>query len=126
MKLTLADATPERCCAAALRNCLSCDYVPLACPVRQCRRSRVCAGPLITEAEDGRRRLARADAADVAPGRRLAPLCYLLVDEDVKARVDTAYRATLRALEADPRHVVLETTRVLAARRWRRLQGLDG
>lgn len=124
MKLTVADRNPKRCYAAALRNCLSYEYAPLACPVRKCRRDGFCAGPLIAETDDGRHRLARADAADVAAGRRFAPVCYLHVAEDVKARVDRAQAAAFRALDTEPGHEVIETTRVLVARRWRRLRGI--
>ena len=121
MKLSVTDETYTRACAAALRNCLSYECAPLACPVRKCRRDGFCAGPLVSEDGDGRRRLARADAADVAPGQRFAPVCYLHVAEDVKARVNKAYGASFRAFDAEPDAEVIETTRVLAARRWRRL-----
>ena len=126
MKLTVDDFAPARCYAAALRNCLSYEYAPLACPVRKCRRDGFCAGPLIAEDGDGRRRLVRADAAGVMLGQGFAPVCYLHIDKDVTARVRKAYGATVRALDAEPGAEVIETTRVLAARRWRRLWGIAG
>jgi hypothetical protein len=121
MKLPVTDRTYMRSCAAALRNCLSYECAPLACPVRKCRRDGFCAGPLVCEDSDGRRRLAPADADDIAPDQGFAPICYLHIAREVKARVNKAYDATFRAFDAEPGAEVIETTRVLAARRWRRL-----
>ena len=126
MKLPFTRRNFHRIRAAVLRNCLSYECAPLDCPVRKCRRDGLCAGPLVALDEGGRHRLVRSDAADIASGDGYAPVCYNFVAEDVRTRVFQAHGASLRALAAEPGAYVVETTRILAARRWRRLRGLEG
>ena len=125
MKLPVTKETLARVGAALLRNCLTQHHAPHICPVRKCRRDGICSGPLFAKADGGGCRLACADAADVAPGGTVAPICYLHVPEPVLARVDEAYHAGIRAM-AEPGAVVVEASRVITARRWRRLRGLEG
>ena len=125
MKLSVTKDTIARVSAAMLRNCLTQHHAPLACPVRKCRRDGICSGPLFTEADGDGYRLACPDAADVAPGGTAAPICYLHVPAPVLDRVDKAFGADINAMAA-PGIAVVEATRVITARRWRRLRGLDG
>jgi hypothetical protein len=125
MKLPVNARTFKRCASTVLRNCLSDEHAPLDCPIRKCRRDGVCSGPLIADL-DGTIRLAPADAADVPRDAMLAPVCYLHIPEAGLARVDKAYSDTLRNLVDQPGARVVESTRVIASRRWRRLDGLEG
>ena len=125
MKLSVTKETVARATAALLRNCLTRHHAPRACPVRKCRRDGLCSGPLFPAAEGGGGRLARPDAADVAPGGNAAPICYLHIPKPMLARVDKALGAAVRAIAAAPGLEVAEATRTITARRWRRLRGLE-
>ena len=125
MKLSVTKETVARATAALLRNCLTQHHAPRACPVRKCRRDGICSGPLFTQADGEGCRLARPDAADVAPGGNAAPICCLHIPEPLLARVDEALGAAVHATVATPGLEVAEATRTITSRRWRRLWGLE-
>ena len=122
MKLYVTLHGPDRCSAAALRNCLSYELAPIHCPVRKCRRDGVCSGPLVL-CDDTGRRLARRDAADITPSTGFAPLCYWHVPAALAAHVHKIHVSHCRAHRASFAASTFETTRAIASRRWRRLRG---
>jgi hypothetical protein len=126
MKLSVTKETVARATAALLRNCLTRHHAPRACPVRKCRRDGLCSGPLFTAADGDGCRLARPDAADVAPGRNAAPICYLHIPKPLRIRVDKALATAVRKVVATPGLEIAEATRTITSRRWRRLKGIAG
>jgi hypothetical protein len=121
MKLYVTLHGPDRCSAAALRNCLSYELAPIDCPVRKCRRDGLCTGPLVLR-DGGGDRLARHDAADIARGTRFAPLCYWHLPPGVAAHVRDIHAAHCREHDASFAAWTFETTRSIKSRRWRRLR----
>jgi hypothetical protein len=124
MKLPANAGTYNRWAPAVLRNCLSYEYAPLDCPIRKCRRDGFCTGPLIAR-HDGTIRLAPADGAGAPPHATLVPACFVHVPDTVRARVTKACAANVNALLDAPGATVIETTRAIASRRWRRLRGFE-
>lgn len=122
MKLTIRTAPLPRVTAAMLRNCLTTADVPPECPIRKCRRDGLCAGPLVRATGDGWR-LARADAADVASDDLAAPLCYMHLTDAVRDQILEAYAAAISVIREERDTDIVETTRVLSSRSWRRIKG---
>lgn len=125
MKLPATAATLPRWAPTVLREALAGADVPRRCPVRKCRRDGACTGPLV-DLVDGVGRLAPPDGMPTVSGEVPAPVCYLGVEETVRAEVDEAYLTRLRALVATPGASLAVAPRAIAARRWRRLDGLEG
>lgn len=121
MKIPATAENYDRWTAAVLRNCLAYAGAPLDCPIRKCRRDGFCSGPLVAS-EAGRARLSPADGICIRPDAATLPICYAVIDEAVRAMVFRACNAHFRALAAEPGATVIETTRVIASRRWRRLE----
>jgi hypothetical protein len=124
MKLTIRTAPFARCCAAVFRKSLSDEGAQRHCPVHKCRRDGRCAGPLVGNGDDAQR-LVRADAADVVSRELPVPVCFFHVTNPMRDRVEQAYAARLRALVYEPGADVVEATRAISARPWRRLRGLQ-
>ncbi|MBX9458199.1 MAG: hypothetical protein KL863_20400 [Rhizobium sp.] len=120
MKLSATAENYDRWSAAVLRNCLAYALAPLDCPIRKCRRDGLCSGPLVAT-EAGRARLAPADGDGTRPDAAAVPICYVTLDEAVRDMVTRVCAAHHRELRAQPGATVIETTRVIASRRWRRL-----
>lgn len=107
--------------SAVMRNCLSYIRAPLTCPVRQCRRNGFCSGPLAIAGEE-RWILARSDAADVARDAAFGPICIWCMKKDVLDDLVKVVRDQCAEILPRADGWALETTRVIAARRWRKLQ----
>lgn len=116
---------PHRACAisAILRNCLTGERAPDVCPVRKCRRDGVCSGPLACVTGE-HIRLA-AGPADAGSEALPVPVCWFSLTTSQIDRVRTALISGIRTLDRDPAATVIETTRTIAARRWKRLRDLE-
>lgn len=120
MKIHLSGPTRTRAILATLRNCITYENSPYDCPVRKCRRDGCCSGPLARDT-DGHIRLA---AAPDDPGNATVPvpLCWFSLSESQLKNVRMALGAGIRALDRQPAPTVIETTRAIGGRRWKRLR----
>ena len=124
MKISARTANFNRCVAAVFRHCLSGQDAARRCPVRKCRRDGLCAGPIVRCGDHGLC-LGRADASDTVSDELPVPVCYFHLTRQTRRRVDQAYATQIRAMVHAPDTTMVESTRTIAARRWRRLGGMD-
>lgn len=119
MQIHLFGPHGARALSAILRNCLSYEGVQEYCPVRKCRRDGFCSGPLAS-VRGAHVQLATGcdDACGDSPP---VPVCWLTLTEKESANVGMALRANVRALGQNPAATVIETTRTIFGRRWKRL-----
>lgn len=122
MKLPATAQTASRCVAALLRNALSYRRTPLACPVRKCRRDGFCSGPLVVPGKSGNR-LVAADASDCSEGQMAVPLCFLLHETSDQEDLVRIALSDFRCCASSADGWVMETSRTLSSRRFRRLAG---
>jgi len=123
MQIPFSGPARARAISASLRKRLTDERAPDACPVRKCRRDGVCSGPLACVTGE-HIRLA-AGPADAGSEALPVPVCWFSLTTSQIDRVRTALVATLRTLDRDPAATVIETTRTIAARRWKRLRDLE-
>jgi len=108
-----------RAIAATMRNCLTRERAPQACPVRKCRRDGCCTGPLVC-LRDEQIQLAPGPGV-IGSGSLPLPICWLALTDAQEASIRTALCSHLRALDRHVDSTVVETTRALSGRRWKRL-----
>jgi hypothetical protein len=119
MKIDFFGPHRARAISAILRNGLTGERAPEACPVRKCRRDGVCSGPLAAATGEHVRLATGPDDAgsDIIP----IPVCWFALSQAQMARIRTEAVDTLRTLDRHLDATVIETTRALSGRRWKRL-----
>lgn len=120
MQIYLFGPSRARAISAILRNCLTYERAPQHCPVRKCRRDGCCSGPLASvRAAD----VPLADGPGDTGGDGMAvPVCWPTLTAGEAANVRIALGANIRALDRHLDSTVIETTRTIFARRWKRLR----
>ncbi|MDB5555062.1 MAG: hypothetical protein JWL86_5046 [Rhizobium sp.] len=93
------------------------------CPIRKCRRDGFCSGPLV--ASDGGGMIVLGDnLGDRAAGTGM-PACHLMGDDAERERLLEAMRELARQVGESESGTMWETTRVIASRRWRKIEFAD-
>ena len=123
MKLPLTPQTVRRCIAALFRNAMTYRRAPVNCRLRKCRRDGFCTGPLLACSDAGYR-LCASDASDCGGDLTAVPVCFAWCAEAEQQPVVDVVMAELRRLKTTPGDWVLETSRTIFSRRWRKLKGL--
>ena len=120
MQIHLFGPHRARAISAILRNCLTYEGVQEYCPVRKCRRDGFCSGPLASVR--GAHVQLAAGSDDTCGDCPPVPVCWLTLTENESANVEMAFGANIRALDRDLTSTVMETTRTIFGRRWKRLR----
>lgn len=123
MQIPFSGPARARAIVALLRNGMTGENAPDTCPVRKCRRDGCCSGPLACVTGE-HIRLA-AGPADAGSEALPVPVCWFSLATSQIGNVRMALVSGIRTLDRDPAATVIETTRTLAARRWKRLRDLE-
>ena len=93
------------------------------CPIRKCRRDGFCSGPLL-EVNGGGMVIVSDNLGDRAAGTGM-PACHLMGDDAEREQLLEVMRALARQVEESENGIICETTRVIRARRWRKIEFAD-
>jgi len=123
MKLHPSKISRARRLAAFARAASSQLELCTICPIRKCRRDGVCSGPLLATGGDGIV-IVGDNLGDRIVGTGM-PACHLMGEDDEREELLEVMRELAHRVEESEDGIIRETTRVIASRRWRKIEFAD-